>query len=216
MSIDILLSGIRGNMASNPEKAVELLKSRYKSLSDDEALEICRMIAENQQVNEKVELAATTPPSFSVRVKPTKIVVRSMIEGAKRSILITGYSLSDYFEELTECIIEKSQRGIFVKFFVNDVDHQDSMDRLLRYRGRFLKVYNYTNTEDRMAALHAKVISVDSSETLITSANLSYHGQEGNIELGTHIISRNVAKQVDDVFTNLIFSKVFTEVKSQT
>ena len=27
-----------------------------------------------------------------------------------------------------------------------------------------------------MAALHAKVISVDQQQTLITSANLSYHG----------------------------------------
>ena len=30
-----------------------------------------------------------------------------------------------------------------------------------------------------MAALHAKVISVDKKDNLITSANLSYHGQEG-------------------------------------
>ena len=41
-----------------------------------------------------------------------------------------------------------------------------------------------------MAALHAKVISVDEQQTLITSANLSYHGQEGNIELGTLVDSK--------------------------
>jgi phosphatidylserine/phosphatidylglycerophosphate/cardiolipin synthase-like enzyme len=35
-----------------------------------------------------------------------------------------------------------------------------------------------------MAAFHAKVISVDGEKTLITSANLSYHGQQGNIEMG--------------------------------
>lgn len=63
-----------------------------------------------------------------------------------------------------------------------------------------------------MAALHAKVIVVDQAETLITSANLSYHGQEGNIELGTRIVSPEIAKQVDDVFTKLLFSKVFVEV----
>ena len=63
-----------------------------------------------------------------------------------------------------------------------------------------------------MAALHAKVISVDQKQTLITSANLSYHGQQGNIELGTLIESKQIAKQIDDVFTKLIFSKVFSEV----
>ena len=64
-----------------------------------------------------------------------------------------------------------------------------------------------------MSALHAKVISVDRKETLITSANLSYHGQEGNIELGTHIISQDIAIQVERVFTQLVFSKVFERVQ---
>ena len=63
-----------------------------------------------------------------------------------------------------------------------------------------------------MAALHAKVISTDKREALITSANLSYHGQEGNLELGTHIESPAIAQQIDDVFTQLIFKKVFVEV----
>lgn len=45
-----------------------------------------------------------------------------------------------------------------------------------------------------MSALHAKVICVDQQKTLITSANLSYHGQEGNIELGTIIDSGKTAR----------------------
>ena len=84
---------------------------------------------------------------------------------------------------------------------------------MLRYKGRFLKVYNYPKQQDdKMAALHAKVISIDQKETLITSANLSYHGQEGNLELGTHVESQSIARQIDDVFTQLIFRKVFVEV----
>ena len=63
-----------------------------------------------------------------------------------------------------------------------------------------------------MAALHAKVISIDKRQTLITSANLSYHGQQGNIEFGSLIDSRQIAKQIDDIFTKLIFSKIFKEV----
>lgn len=64
-----------------------------------------------------------------------------------------------------------------------------------------------------MAALHAKVISVDQEQTLITSANLSYHGQQGNIEIGTLIESKRIAKQVEDVFKKMVFSKVFNEVE---
>ena len=73
-------------------------------------------------------------------------------------------------------------------------------------------MYNYKQEDDKMAALHAKVISVDQEKTLITSANLSYHGQQGNIELGTLIESKDIAKQIDDIFNKLIFSKVFYEL----
>ena len=102
---------------------------------------------------------------------------------------------------------------MLVKFFVNNIDKQPEFDKVLRYRGRFLKVYNYYQEGDKMSALHAKVISVDQKQTLITSANLSYHGQQGNIELGTLIESRQIARQIEDVFTKLVFSKVFDEVR---
>ncbi len=32
------------------------------------------------------------------------------------------------------------------------------------------------------------------------------------VELGTRIVSKSIAKQVDDVFTQLLFKKVFVEV----
>lgn len=162
--------------------------------------------------DDSAELIITAPPSFALRVKPTKVVVNAMLSNAKSSILITGYSLSDYFSDLVDCVIRKSQEGVLVKFFVNDIDSQKSFDRLCRYKGRFLRIYNYPKQEDKMSALHAKVISVDQQDTLITSANLSYHGQEGNIELGTKIHSRDLARQVEDVFTKLVFKKAFVEL----
>ena len=194
MSLDILLDQIRQDAISASDDGVAMLLDRYPKLSEKEAKEI------------------TAPPSFALQTKVTKVVVKSMIEGARSSILITGYSLSDYFSELVDCIINKSQEGIFVKSFVNNIDSQISMEKLSRYKGRFLRLYNYSKQADSMSALHAKVISVDNRETLITSANLSYHGQEGNIELGTHIISSQIAKQVDDMFTILLFKKVFEEI----
>lgn len=135
-----------------------------------------------------------------------------MINRAERNILITGYTLSSYFSELIDTIVLKSQRGVFVKFFVNDIDNQPRFNKILLYKGQFLKIYNYHPKDDKLAALHAKVISVDQQQTLITSANLSYHGQQGNIEIGALIESKQIAKQIDDVFTKLIFSKVFSEV----
>ena len=213
MSLDILLDQIRQDAISTSDDGVAMLLDRYPKLSEKEAKEIHKLVAvASKRERSESELVVTAPPSFALQTKVTKVVVKSMIEGARGSILITGYSLSDYFSDLVDCIINKSQEGILVKFFVNNIDSQYSVEKLSRYKGRFLRLYNYPKQADSMSALHAKVISVDNRETLITSANLSYHGQEGNIELGTHIISSQIAKQVDDVFTTLLFKKVFEEI----
>ena len=191
-----------------------MLKQAFSGIDREESNDLSDLIAQamQQDDSDKVSLVITAPPTFSINARTTMNVVSSMIENAESSILITGYSLSSYFADLLDTIIQKSQSGVFVKFFVNDIDSQESFEKLLRYKGRFLKIYNFKKRDDSMAALHAKVISVDQKKTLITSANLSYHGQQGNIELGMLAESRKIAKQLDDVFTKLIFEKVFTEV----
>ena len=206
MNLDILLDQILSDALAGANESVRAIQRRYPSLSEREASEIFSMISSAAERNDdSAELIITASPSFALRVKPTKVVVNAMLSNAKSSILITGYSLSDYFSDLVDCVIRKSQEGVLVKFFVNDIDSQKSFDRLCRYKGRFLRIYNYPKQEDKMSALHAKVISV-------TSANLSYHGQEGNIELGTKIHSRDLARQVEDVFTKLVFKKAFVEL----
>ena len=209
---DILFNTIKEDQENGTSKASEMLKQAFPGVGDscDDLASLFGQALIHDD-SDKVSLVVTAPPSFSINARTTMNVVSSMIEGAESSILITGYSLSSYFTDLVDTIIQKSQSGVFVKYFVNDIDSQDSFDKLLRYKGRFLKIYNYKKQDDSMAALHAKVISVDQKKTLITSANLSYHGQQGNIELGMLAESKKIAKQVDDVFTKLIFERIFEE-----
>ncbi len=213
IGLDILLQHIIEDSLSGAHESVSFIKKRYPSLSDDEAYEIMKLVsAAAQKKNNQAELVATTPPSFAIRTKTTKSVVADMLESAKTSILITGYSLSGYFEDMADCIIRKSQAGVYVRFYVNNIEKQPSFDKIRRHKGKFLKIYNYPEQSDSMSALHAKVISVDGKDNLITSANLSYHGHEGNIELGTHIISEDIGKQIDVIFTQLLYKKVFVEI----
>lgn len=211
---EILINTIKSDYSNGTTKSVEILKRNYPELSQQKCESIIELINEAITSNEadKVSIVVTAPPSFAINARTTMSVVQSMISGAERNIIITGYSLSSYFSNLVDIIIDKSQHGVFVKFFVNDIDKQQGFDKLLRYKGRFLNMYNYKQSDDKMSALHAKVLSVDGYSTLITSANLSYHGQQGNIELGTKIDSKTVAKQIDDIFTKLIFSKVFVQL----
>ena len=210
---EILLNTVKSDMANGTSNAVSMIKRGFPELSDSQCFDLTAMITDAVKMKDtdKVSLVVTAPSSFSINARTTMNVVQSMISGAERNIMITGYSLSSYFSELIDTIVQKSQCGVFVKFFVNGIDKQPEFEKVLRYKGRFLKVYNYRQDEDKMAALHAKVISVDRKQTLITSANLSYHGQQGNIEIGTLVKSKQIAKEIEDVFTKLIFLKVFEE-----
>lgn len=216
VSLDILLDELKNSIDSgnDPTDSVRAVKKRFPSVSDKEAKDIYALVSGALDIpgKENTSIVLTAPASFSLKAKTTKNTVSTMLEGAEKSIMITGYSISDYFSDMVDLIILKSQKGVFVKFYVNNIESQSNFDKLCRYKGRFLKIYNYPKSEDVMAALHAKVISVDGKKTLITSANLSYHGQQGNIELGTVIESRAIAKQVDEIFTQLIFKRVFVEV----
>lgn len=214
LNLDILLGQIAEDAVSGRKNAVAAIIKQFPSLSEREISDLYTMLlsAIMEKDQEKTSLVTTAPPSFGIKAKSTMNTVTSMLENANSSILITGYSLSDYFSDMIDCIIRKSQKGILVKFFVNHIENQTHFDKLCRYKSKFLRLYNYPQSTDKMSALHAKVVCVDQIKTLITSANLSYHGQEGNIELGTLIESRKTAKQVDDLFTKLLFNKVFVEI----
>ena len=202
-----------GNGNILEEEVQETITTLYIAVSHKTADEMAAQYGFNENQRQQLaELLAQDGSMWAAVLYGIYGVDDQMLSNAKSSILITGYSLSDYFSDLVDCVIRKSQEGVLVKFFVNDIDSQKSFDRLCRYKGRFLRIYNYPKQEDKMSALHAKVISVDQQDTLITSANLSYHGQEGNIELGTKIHSRDLARQVEDVFTKLVFKKAFVEL----
>lgn len=215
VNLDILLNKIEADRFKDTKESISEIMKRYPILSYQQAEEIYQLIrtASTGEKDKIATLVATVPPSFSVRAKSTKNTVETMIRRAEKSVLITGYSLSEYFTDLVDILIEKSKKGVYIKFFVNNIEKQNNFNKLCRNKGKFLHIYNYQGSNDSMASLHAKVISVDGQQTLITSANLSYHGQEGNIEIGTLVKSKKFAKQIDDIFTHLIFTKIVNKIE---
>lgn len=213
INLDIIIDKIKkaelSGLALYKDEALSTI-SNYFNVDVEKANDLYLLTCETAfKIEKKPELIVTAPTSFSIKEKSTRNKVIEMISGATEQIIITGYSLSDYFEDVVDILIEKSKKGVLVKFFANNLDGQDMFEKLSLYKGKFLQIYNYDKSDDKMAALHAKVICVDNRKTLITSANLSYHGQQGNIELGTYIESKDIAKQVNELFTELIFMKVF-------
>ena len=201
--------------SSFPQSTALISQTFNGKLKDVEIFSIIELVLKSYLENrkEKIELITTAPPSFMLKTKRISNVVRDVIKNSEKSLLITGYSISEFVEDMIDLIIEKSQRGVFVKIFINDLAKQKSIDKLLRYQGKFLQLYDYANKEDKMAALHAKIILADSERAIISSANLSYHGMAGNIEMGTLINSVKLGKQIEEFFKSLVFQKVFNKIQ---
>ena len=196
---------------------IEELRKHFTNCSDEEITDIIRLCMKmySSKKIEHAELVLTAPDSFHIKTLRTKDIMRKLIENAEKSLTITGYSISDYFAEMLDVIIKKSQQGVYVRIYVNDIEKQkEALDRLMSYRSRFLQVYEYQKQEnDKMAALHAKLIVSDVKKSLVSSANLSYHGMQGNIEMGFLIESHDKAKQIEELMKEMVRMKVFCKFK---
>ena len=187
------------------------LREAFPKLHENEIQDLIDIIAHvySKKKTEKVDLVATLPSHYKTQVLPTISVISDLIDSSKTIILMTGYSISDYAEDILEKLIEKSRSGVMVKIFVNKFDPNESsiLNKLDLYKGRYLEIYKHIDGDDDMAALHAKTICVDDYKSLITSANLSFHGLEKNIELGCVIDSAQYAKKLHSLFSDLIETK---------
>ena len=192
------------------------LKKEFPSLSDQEIWQIiglCVNVYSGKDA-EKAELAITAPISFKLKARKINEVITNMIQDSQKSITLTGYSVSDYFSEMIDLIISKSQQGIYVRLYLNDYEkHKTNLKRLMDLRTKHLRVFDYQKQDDEMAALHAKTIVVDEKELLVSSANLSYHGMQGNVEMGIRLVSEDKAKQVESLLKEMVGMKVFKELR---
>jgi phosphatidylserine/phosphatidylglycerophosphate/cardiolipin synthase-like enzyme len=61
------------------------------------------------------------------------------------------------------------------------------------------------------ASMHAKCLLVDGDDLLVTSANFTFHGLHGNIEIGIRL-SGGPAAEARKIFSHLVESRVLEEV----
>ena len=104
---EIFLNTVKSDVANGTANAASMLKRSCPELSDAHCKDIVGTILDAMNMSEagKVSLVVTAPPSFSINARTTMNVVQSMINGAERNILITGYALSSYFSEMVDTIV---------------------------------------------------------------------------------------------------------------
>jgi phosphatidylserine/phosphatidylglycerophosphate/cardiolipin synthase-like enzyme len=154
------------------------------------------------------ELVATLPPETPGIARPTEQVVRQMIETAKTEIILLGYELTD--RDLIAQLATAARRGASVILIC---------DRGRGAAARILEAWPSSTPPPRIfhdrerldgatyASMHAKSLLVDASDLLVTSANFTFHGLHGNVEIGVRL-SGAPAAEARKIFSYLVESRV--------
>ena len=131
-----------------------------------------------------------------------------------------GYWLWDEgnVEEIIESLMVASKkRNVKIRIIFNEADKKKRVGKKnkLTIKEYFMQYWKNIIAFPRIytykGKIHAKAWVVDSSQILITSANLTGRALERNLELGIRY-KGSIAKNVDEIIDRLIEQKYITEV----
>lgn len=167
---------------------------------------------------QSIELVLTGPTTPFVSTRRTEQTIIQVINTAEQSLLITSfvaYSVSNIIDALNAA----SDRGVKITMLLeSSSSHGGSISIDVIGKMRCLvpnaKLYAWTNKNDAFidGKVHAKVVVADNKLSFITSANLTGHAMEKNIEAGVLISGKPVASQLDEHFRTLISMKILSLV----
>lgn len=161
--------------------------------------------------HEDIELCWTGPPSLEVVAKSTASVMQELLGRARREIIVVGYrltdkkigaTLSDAIGRINNMvlIIDNDKHGANIAV-LNDIFKGTTRPR----------IYAHKATEKGFYKVHAKVIIIDKSEMLLTSANMTHHGIRRNFEMGLRVSGRT-ATEARSMIMKMVNNNYFEEI----
>jgi phosphatidylserine/phosphatidylglycerophosphate/cardiolipin synthase-like enzyme len=210
-AIDLFAARGRGSFLSAPETAPFL--QRLEGVSPSGALVLCLQALQVQlfELAPKLldaELVATLPPEVPGLARPTETVIQEMIARARSEIILLGYDFTD--AGLVQQLATACNRTVSVVLICDR--HKGGACRvsaLWPNGGGKPRIFHDRQRPGAapFASLHAKCILVDAAELLVTSANFTFHGLRGNIEVGIRIAG-SPAAEARKVFSYLVETQI--------
>lgn len=217
-SVDPFLPVDSGGMQESAECTAQAERIERSPLSGASAL--LRLCLQTLRVQHEemlprltdAELVATLPTNVPGIARPTRRVIHEMVSSATREIILLGYEFTDV--AVLDLLVDASNRGTDVIVII---------DRSKGAAARILDAWPATSTPPRIyqdrvredaapySSMHAKCLLVDGRSVLVTSANFTFHGLEGNIEIGVRIGGRS-AEEARKIFSYLVESGVVEPV----
>lgn len=158
------------------------------------------------------ELVATIPPEIPALTRSTEHVVHEMIAGAVNEIILLGYELSDI--NLLAMLAAASLRDVSIIVICDrGRGNLTRIEASWPTHARRPRIFHDRARADAapFASMHAKCVLVDSRDLLVTSANFTFHGLRGNIEIGIRL-GGSPASEARNVFSHLVENGIVEEV----
>ncbi len=152
------------------------------------------------------EFVATIPGGTATGIRPTHIVVREVIQSAVHTVDLIGYSLTED-SQVIDFLLSAASQGVTLRVVC---DREDAGPRILRSRWdeslAFPEVFVNRPIESPgpHGKMHCKVLSADGNDLLVTSANFTFHGMQGNIEFGVRLRDQASSRNAVRFFDQLI------------
>lgn len=171
---------------------------------------------ESMESIQSIDIVWTGPTTKHVPVRLMRAVLLEVIRSATRRLTIVSfaaYKVDEVLHELEEAI----GRGVEVRLILESTEESSGFltkDAATAFEGLGSRARFYTWPAERRpavaygtAALHAKAAIADQHTALVTSANLTGHGINQNLELGLLVRGGSVPSRLDAHFAELILSE---------
>jgi phosphatidylserine/phosphatidylglycerophosphate/cardiolipin synthase-like enzyme len=120
---------------------------------------------------------------------------------------VVGYSvtvdptLTGLAAQTIDAIAQAGARGVIVTAVLHSQANRHALLRAWRPGVRPPSIFKWlASDDDHKSAVHAKVLISDRRDGLVTSANLTYHGFEANIEMGLRVKGPPAAEIHDRIY----------------
>lgn len=152
-----------------------------------------------------IEVAWTYPGNARPGFRTTGGVAREIIDASRLSLLVVGYrvtvdpALTGLAAQTVDAIARAAERGVVVTAVLHREANRQALLRAWRASVPRPSIFTWPVSVDEKAAVHAKLLISDRRDVLMTSANLTYHGFERNLEMGLRVTGRTAAEIHDRI-----------------
>jgi phosphatidylserine/phosphatidylglycerophosphate/cardiolipin synthase-like enzyme len=173
------------------------------------------------RAGQQVEVVWTGPDTANVPFRRTEQVILQLLDGARDRVTLVSYAVYE-IPRVREALVRAAGRGVQLTVILETPDKVEGEHAYstLRALGRDVaaraRVYYWPREHRREQAgkigkLHAKCLVADGSRIFISSANLTQHAFELNMELGVLITGGKIPGEVEKIFEGLIGAGVVVE-----